>query len=153
MAFLLGFIIGNGRPNTAAGITSLVALQETGHYFEAQWGSSFNNIGIDGLCGVVLQGFSNPRKRCRIFNINILCRRRGTAFDCFDQKVHQGGHVHDEGALPLWIYLHQVQPHGDCRFLTKEMVSYMQIPHFHYVEGKQVYWYWCYEAEHNLAVK
>ncbi|KZP13589.1 hypothetical protein FIBSPDRAFT_869100 [Athelia psychrophila] len=35
----------NGRPNTAAGVTSLVALQETGQYFETQWnGTDFGGI-------------------------------------------------------------------------------------------------------------
>ncbi|KZP13998.1 hypothetical protein FIBSPDRAFT_868722, partial [Athelia psychrophila] len=32
-------------------------------------------------------------------------------------QVHQGGNVQHEGALPLWIYLCQVQPCCDCRVI------------------------------------
>ncbi|KAJ7105422.1 hypothetical protein C8R43DRAFT_1046824 [Mycena crocata] len=72
----------DGTPKTAAGITSLVALQQTGQFFEAEWngttfgaptkingtsnkadqsltwGSLFNNIGNAGTGGIVLQGGS-----------------------------------------------------------------------------------------------
>ncbi|KZP13588.1 hypothetical protein FIBSPDRAFT_869099 [Athelia psychrophila] len=46
----------NGTPDTAAGVTSLVALQETGQYFEAQWnGTDFGAV-------TKLNGTSNSEK-------------------------------------------------------------------------------------------
>jgi len=73
----------NGTPKTAAGVTSLAALQQTGQYFETEWngttfgaptkingtsnkadqrltwGSLFNNIGNAGLGGIILQGYED----------------------------------------------------------------------------------------------
>jgi hypothetical protein len=71
----------DGTPETAAGVTSLVALQETGQSFTAdwngtvfgyvthingttnsaenQWGALFNNVGPSGTGGIVLQGYDD----------------------------------------------------------------------------------------------
>ncbi|KAF7969389.1 hypothetical protein HWV62_27437 [Athelia sp. TMB] len=69
----------DGRTSTP-GVTSLVALKQTGQYFESswngtnfgyvtkingtknendQWGVLLNNIGNDGLGGIVLEGYDN----------------------------------------------------------------------------------------------
>ncbi|KZP23998.1 hypothetical protein FIBSPDRAFT_1042550 [Athelia psychrophila] len=56
----------NGTPKTAAGVTSLVALQQTGQYFEAKWnGSTFGGI-------TKLNGTSNtaPNLWHSLFNNN-----------------------------------------------------------------------------------